>query len=487
MRHILSGLCATFLCLLSVSAQPLRIVTWTGDDFPAVAQGAAQNDPDLKRLRLAANALKSYDADLIVLEGMPDRNTCSKLPGMLKPASFTLAQFNQFRGTSNAAIMRSVAVFTRKAAPGARALEWKSTGQIDSPGGFTFANIPAGSNALCLYVAQFVDHAGARTNTRLAQLNAQKRETAAQYLLHHTKWLEGAVTNQLPVLLVLGNLADGPALWPGDRSATLLGQAGFRANPLAPASEPAANPFPQLFARHAEFTAGPQHTAPRGFGTGPILYELAVKPPPPPAPLVVASAATNMAASNAAAVGTKSLPVDERFLWLAAPVVGALLIFLLVLLPWRWLSWRKERHALVPARSASNALVVDFANQQDEQEALPAGRVSAGQLGAGADPSQQNAAAVREGLMPHLLRLMREKILQKLSSQRAHLIDSHVAGTMQVLELEERLEKIQSQFQARLTAREQRLAELEKELVAKDNFIRELLKAQAKSGQSVNQ
>jgi hypothetical protein len=179
--------------------------------------------------------------------------------------------------------------------------------------------------------------------------------------------------------------------------------------------------------------------------------------------------------------------VDERFLWLAAPVAGAVIIFLLVLLPWRWLAWRKERRALVPARSATNAVVVDFASQQDEQEALAAGRVPAGQLGTGADPARANATTVREGLMPHLLRLMREKILQKLSSQRAHLIDSHVAGTMQVLELEERLEKIQSQFQARLTAREQRVAELEKELTAKDNFIRELLKAQAKSGQSVNQ
>ena len=89
-------------------------------------------------------------------------------------------------------------------------------------------------------------------------------------------------------------------------------------------------------------------------------------------------------------------------------------------------------------------------------------------------------------MMSALVRLMREKIFQRLSSQRAHLIDSHVAGTMQVLELEERLEKIQSQFQARLTAREQRVAELEKELAAKDNFIRELLKAQAKSGHRVS-
>lgn len=484
MRQFLLGLCAGILGVASLSAQSLRVVTWTAEDFPAPAANAPQNDPELRRLRMAATALKDYNADVIVLEGMPDRNACTKLASMLKPANFTVAQFNVFRGTSNAAVAKSVAVLARKMPFSARTLDWKSTGQIDSSGGFTFANIPAGSNALCLYVAQFVDHAGARTNTRLAQLNAQKRETAAQYLVHHTKWTEGAVTNQLPVFLVLGNLADGPGLWPGDRAAAWLGQAGFRANPLAPASEVAAHAFPQFFARNAEFSGGPQHAAPRGFGTGPVLYELAVKPPAPP---VVAAVSTNAAPANALAVATaKPWPVDERFFWLIAPVAGAVIIFLLVLLPWRWMAWRRQSQALVPARKAANAVVVDFATPADEPGALGAGRVPAGQLADG-EASPQTSATVREGLMPHLLRLMREKILQKLSSQRAHLIDSHVAGTMQVLELEERLEKIQSQFQARLTAREQRVAELEKELTAKDNFIRELLKAQAKSGQSVNQ
>jgi hypothetical protein len=48
---------------------------------------------------------------------------------------------------------------------------------------------------------------------------------------------------------------------------------------------------------------------------------------------------------------------------------------------------------------------------------------------------------------------------------------------MQVLELEERLEKIQSQFQARLDDRERRVVELEKELAAKEKFIEEHTKA----------
>ncbi|MEY2409482.1 MAG: hypothetical protein QOF48_2152, partial [Verrucomicrobiota bacterium] len=185
MRRLSFGVSAAFILVFSAVAQPLRIVTWQADDFPAPAAGATANDPEVKRLRQAAAAIKSYDASVIVLEGMPDRPACQRLAGFLKPASFQVVQFNTFRGTSNAPVARSVAVLARKAATAARAVDWKSSGQLDRGGGFTFATLPVGTNTVCLYVAQFVDFGGARTNTRLAQLNARKREMAAQYLLHH--------------------------------------------------------------------------------------------------------------------------------------------------------------------------------------------------------------------------------------------------------------------------------------------------------------
>jgi len=172
-------------------------------------------------------------------------------------------------------------------------------------------------------------------------------------------------------------------------------------------------------------------------------------------------------------------------------------IFLTLLLALRFFASRRKSTALVRSRSAHNAVMVDFATQE-EGGSLETGETAAREIRDAADPgwqerarqaeqrAHQATAVVREGLMPQLVRLMREKILQRLTSQRAHLIDSHVAGTMQVLELEERLEKIQSQFHARLAASEQRVAELEKELTAKDRFIRELLKAQAKAGARVS-
>ena len=507
MRRSFFGVSAVLLFALGAAAQPLRIATWQADDFPAPPSGATQNDPDVKRLKQVAAALKPFDASVIVLEGMADRNSCQRLAGFLKPANFQVIQFSTFRGVSNSPVTRSVAVLGRRAATSTpRTVDWKSSGQIDGGGGFHFSTLTMGTNTVCLYVSQFVDLAGARTNTRIAQLNARKRELAAQYLLHHSKWLESSLNQPNMAFLALGNLADGLALWPGDGSVQVLEHAGFAGNPLAPASEPASQPFPQLFARNAIFDGAPQSAAPRGFGTGPILYELTAKPAPPPPPMAAIATGLPAPGLDAAGARQKSGAVDERFLWLAAPVVGAVLIFLLLLLPYRMLQGKHTRaltntstsNALVPARPASNALVVDFAKTEEESATLEPGRPPGGEPDDASYPGWQErarkaeerahraTAVVREGLMPQFVRLMREKVLQRLSSQRAHLIDSHVTGTMQVLELEERLEKIQSQFHTRLTAREQRVTDLEKELAAKDGFIRELLKAQTKTDHRVS-
>jgi hypothetical protein len=91
--------------------------------------------------------------------------------------------------------------------------------------------------------------------------------------------------------------------------------------------------------------------------------------------------------------------------------------------------------------------------------------------------NQEHSDPVRAGLMAHLRRLMREKLFAWLSHQRNHLIESHETGTRQVLGLEERLEKIKEQFQDRLISQEERIAEMDKELQAKDRLIRDTMKA----------
>jgi len=492
MRLLLPGCCAGLFLTLSTAAQPLRIVTWQPGDYSAQSGGSASNNAPTLRVGQMANVLKAYDPDVIILEGVNDRNACQRLAGLLKPATFQFAQFNAFRGTSNAPITRPAAVLARKVSGAVRSLEWKSTGQIDSAGGFAFVPLMVGTNPVWLYLAQFVDAPAARTNTRIAQVNSRKRETAAQYLLHHTRWIESGLTNSFATFVVLGNFGEGLALWPGDNAVQLLRQNGFQSNPLSESVDPTSKPFPQLFARNAQFDGAPQTPTPKDFEIGPVVYELAIRPPPAPTTSVSTPEPLSSQASRLADPTQWYLQVDERFLWLAAPLAGALVLFPLLLLPFRWLAWRRQRRALVPIRAANNAVVVDFASETEGPATLEPGRAPLAELGEGSraewegratkaeEPAPKASASAREGMMAQLIRLMRDKVFQGLSSQRAQLIDSHVSGTMQVLELEERLEKIQSQFQARLDDRERRVAELEKELAAKEKFIAEYTKAKVR-------
>ncbi|MDB6121329.1 MAG: hypothetical protein JWQ71_322 [Pedosphaera sp.] len=85
--------------------------------------------------------------------------------------------------------------------------------------------------------------------------------------------------------------------------------------------------------------------------------------------------------------------------------------------------------------------------------------------------------AVKAGLIPHLTRLLKEKVVMRLISNRETLLDTQEAATLEITTLEERLEKIQAPLGERLKAYEKRITELEKELEAKGEENRELIKA----------
>lgn len=99
-------------------------------------------------------------------------------------------------------------------------------------------------------------------------------------------------------------------------------------------------------------------------------------------------------------------------------------------------------------------------------------------------PESGPSKDVRAGLVPHLRQLMREKLFLWLSNQRSQLIDSHETGTAQVLGLEERLGKIRDQFQDRMIAQEQRIAEMDRELQEKEKLLNESRKAKPQNGDS---
>jgi hypothetical protein len=87
----------------------------------------------------------------------------------------------------------------------------------------------------------------------------------------------------------------------------------------------------------------------------------------------------------------------------------------------------------------------------------------------------QNAA--RAGLLAHLSQWLSRLLTQRLMSQRRMFLDTHEHAAAEMAALEERLEKVQAPLQVRLAAYEHRIVELEKELAARGEENRELLKA----------
>lgn len=84
--------------------------------------------------------------------------------------------------------------------------------------------------------------------------------------------------------------------------------------------------------------------------------------------------------------------------------------------------------------------------------------------------AEQPPAQLREALMPHLARLMMNKLVSALFSQRAHLMKTQDDSTVRVTELEQRLLKVHEQLQARI-------AELERELARQKDENRDLVRA----------
>jgi len=76
-----------------------------------------------------------------------------------------------------------------------------------------------------------------------------------------------------------------------------------------------------------------------------------------------------------------------------------------------------------------------------------------------------------------VMRLLKDRLLQRLLAQRAGLMDTQQLAAAELAELEARLQKMQAPLQERLRAYEARIIELERELARKGEENRELIRA----------
>jgi len=148
-------------------------------------------------------------------------------------------------------------------------------------------------------------------------------------------------------------------------------------------------------------------------------------------------------------------------------MAAAALFLVLVPVIWR-LARRRQVLSLLPARLSQdeNGATVVSCPSCSETIVVPNG------------PSDAlTSADVRVRLLPHIARLMMDKFVQKLISQRTTTIDAQQMAAAELAALEQRLAKIHAPLRDRLQAYAQRISELEKDLAQKGEENRELIKA----------
>jgi hypothetical protein len=82
----------------------------------------------------------------------------------------------------------------------------------------------------------------------------------------------------------------------------------------------------------------------------------------------------------------------------------------------------------------------------------------------GGTPEASSALAVRENLVPHLARLVKDRILWTLIRQRRQMLRTQDLSSQRVMALEQRLALLQSQLARQTRAYEDRIRELEGEV-----------------------
>ena len=176
---------------------------------------------------------------------------------------------------------------------------------------------------------------------------------------------------------------------------------------------------------------------------------------------------------------------NER-LW--AGLVGLTLV--LISVSWRLVRKRKAL-SLLPARVAdggSSAAVIACPSC-DETIVIPAGALTATpenvdtwqkRAFAAEQRAERAHAAIRAGVLTQFAGWLRHTFVRSLISQRSQMIDTQKSAAAEMAEMERRLNELREPLQERLRAYEQRIAELEQSLSAKNEENRELLQAKIK-------
>ena len=157
--------------------------------------------------------------------------------------------------------------------------------------------------------------------------------------------------------------------------------------------------------------------------------------------------------------------IKHQTTWIAGSLAGLGIILIGVL----WLLRSRPSTSLSP-------ILINPGLESRDAYALPPGSEAVAWRNraiAAENKAERAQQAVRSGFMGW----MREKVVRSLFHQREELLSVQQKAEIEIRELEQRLEELHAPLQERITAYEQRILELEKDLAAKGEENRELIGA----------
>jgi hypothetical protein len=495
-RLILLGL-ALWLPGASCLAAPIRVTTW---DLQPVTNGWSK-ESQANLVKEAAEALKKLHPDVILLQQAPDWETCRQLAHALQPETYQAAVCSSFRDPRARHLSGQAAILSKAKAYFAWAEPWRNIGESPvAQGGFAFAAIRLGDKNVGFFSVQVNDGAASNAADNTGAALQQASDESARQLVRQIDLLQNWRSNRLEAFVVAGefsaNLDDLRLVH--EQTLPRLEQIGFE-NALAgaplekritPPSDAGSAPatLDCFFTRDAGLVFSPvvtscgltEHKAMtwKMDLTAPKLLPAARAEGPPSTP-----------AANPAQQSTENL---QYLLWFA----GFLGVGLAVLLLARKLARRSElppASATLPGLEAKT--VVSIATPQADQVVVappskPQPYVHIEMEGSTqtqsqtwrprpdvGGPSARMPAAVRAGVIANLSWWFRQKVVQRLVSDRAQLLATQQAAANKMVAVDERLARIERQIRQINQEYEQRIDVLLKELITAKEENRELIRA----------
>jgi len=183
----------------SLLANDIRITTWNLEWFPNGTPKEAPAAEQEKRIRAAADVLRTLDSDIILLQEMRDYETAARLADAIKAGAYQIAICSAFKDAFQAELgKQQLVILAKEPAQAAWAEPWKSMQGVDPPRGFAFAWFKISGADVGIYCVHLKSNLILQRDKRAAETkNIRKREVAAEQLLDH---IQTVVARAMPTV-----------------------------------------------------------------------------------------------------------------------------------------------------------------------------------------------------------------------------------------------------------------------------------------------